>query len=381
MSNHKTFIGAYARNRRGGQASDAPSNRGAGVNDVPPLPSQPHTTPAVPPHHFSAIAETTPEPLPCPTDSSAELPTDALSHSVVVSSTYPDADGLWLGDDQDRILRIDAAATADSQPQADVSPGVQAVSPGVQAVTGQAASVSSVPGSAEQTATEPPHVSRQAVEQRAGWGGADWEVDAFQLPQSVVDLFFDETLFRSIAEHMGRSVESGLRSVLITSVGPREGRTTVTIGTAIAAAAAGIRVAIVDVDLESPQTAERLRLDVQSDWVAAIREGVELESIAVRSLEDGVTLIPLLDNEEDSMLASSRELDSLLDRIVGCFDLVLFDASPLDSWSVARIASFIDAALLVRDVRTTSETDASLAADRLRGLGVNGIGVVANFCG
>src|SRR6056297_641267 len=111
MSNHKTFIGAYARNRRGGQASDAPSNRGAGVNDVPPLPSQPHTTPAVPPHHFSAIAETTPEPLPCPTDSSAELPTDALSHSVVVSSTYPDADGLWLGDDQDRILRIDAAAT------------------------------------------------------------------------------------------------------------------------------------------------------------------------------------------------------------------------------------------------------------------------------
>ena len=80
------------------------------------------------------------------------------------------------------------------------------------------------------------------------------------------------------------------------------------------------------------------------------------------------------------MLASSQELDLLLDQLAGCFDLILFDASPLDSWSAARIASYVDATLIVRDARATSKADVALAADRLRRLGVTGIGVVDNFC-
>ncbi len=450
MSTHKTFIGAYARNRHAGQVSDAASNRGSDVNDVTPVsphpvPSNPGPSPMpqpsrpVPPHHFSPPVEPKTEMPVQPTEPSAGLPTDVFSHSVLVSNSYPEAAGLWAGEDRERFLRIDSPVQAEVEVQAEVAAlhsevdsdrsrqrsveagraegsradgavatsdfvppvgaGLEAghrsggsfdsLSEGeVQPVGSESVAVPSglevtnqgVSALAEDVVSEGQRRSGAGGERCVGWAGADWEVDAFQLPPSVVDLFFDETLFRSIAEHMGRSVESGLRSVLVTSVGPREGRTTVTIGTAIAAAAAGIRVAIVDVDLEAPRTAERMRLDIQSDWVAAIRQGGELESVAVRSLEDGVTLIPLLDSSEDSVLASPQELDVLLDRVAGCFDLVLFDASPLDSWSAARIASFVDSTLIVRDIRTTSEAEVSLAAERLRALGVTGIGVVANFC-
>lgn len=428
MSNHQTFIGAYARNRPGRKVSDETTRHSAAEpvaassqrpQAVPPqaVPPQAVLPQAVPPHHLPPASSSQPAETEAAADSNAlaELPEDMFSHSVLVSNSYPEAAGIWIGQDEGQVLRIDAPqpsepepAVASPQQPAELSSGeiagkeIEPVAPvpipTPEVVSEPEAGTEPEMVTAPEMLTEPEvavdpesvvaarfqrlvQQPKERAERQPPWAGADWEVDAFQLPHSVVDLFFDEALFRSIAEQMGRSVESGLRSVLVTSVGPREGRTTVSIGTAIAAAATGIRVAIVDADLESPRTAEYLRLDIQSDWVTAIRHGGRLESISVRSLEDGVTLIPLLDSSEDSMLATSQELDLLLDHLAGCFDLVLFDASPLDSWSTARIASSVDATLIVRDARATSKADVALAADRLHRLGVTGVGVIDNFCG
>jgi Mrp family chromosome partitioning ATPase len=180
---------------------------------------------------------------------------------------------------------------------------------------------------------------------------------------------------------MGQSVRSGLRSVLVTSIAKGEGRSTVSIGTAIATAATGLRVALVDIDLDGPSQTDHLRLEIESDWVGAIRQGEAIESVSIASIEDGVTLIPLSAMDDRSLPVTSMEIDRLLGRLEGCFDLVIFDGPTIHSWATARIASAVDSSLIIRDTRSTLETDVATAADRLRRQGVQGIGVVDNFCG
>ncbi|QEG02541.1 Tyrosine-protein kinase YwqD [Stieleria maiorica] len=213
------------------------------------------------------------------------------------------------------------------------------------------------------------------------WAGATWEVDAFDLPSTVAELFFDEAFFRSIAEHLGQSVREGLRSVLVTSLSAGEGRSTVAIGTAIAAAATGIRVALIDIDLHTPSQADLLRLEVEADWVTAIRQGTRIEDAAIASIEDGVTLLPLVLSQHRGMPITATEIDRLLEQLDGCFDLLLFDGPVAAAWATPQIASAVDSSLIVRDARTTSKHAVATAAVKLRRQGVQGIGVVDNFCG
>ncbi|OYP30321.1 division plane positioning ATPase MipZ [Rhodopirellula sp. MGV] len=223
--------------------------------------------------------------------------------------------------------------------------------------------------------TSPPPTSPRA----SRWRGAAWEVDSFSIPRHVADAFFEEGFFRSIADHLGRSVRSGLRSVLVTSLNDGEGRSTTTLGTAIAAAATGLSVAIVDVDVDVPGQAEQLCLEIESDWVTAIRQGQTLESVAIASIEDGVTLLPLLGSDEASLPATSMDLDRLIDQIHGCFDLVIFDGPIASSWATPRIASSVDSCLIVRDARITHHDAITRAAEILKRQGVQGIGIVDNF--
>ncbi|MCO8123935.1 AAA family ATPase [Stieleria sp. TO1_6] len=211
------------------------------------------------------------------------------------------------------------------------------------------------------------------------WSGAAWEVDAFDIPQNVVDLFFNEAFFRTIAQHMGQSVRAGLGSVLVTSMTGGEGRTTVAIGTAIAAAASGLRVALIDLDLESPSLADQLRIEIEGDWVSAIRNGETLESVAVASLEDNLTLLPLTELGQRELPITAMEVDRLLGRLDGCFDLVMFDGPVFNSWATARIVSAADSGLIVRDARNTDPQAVADAAEQLRRHGIQGIGVVDNF--
>ncbi|KAA5544514.1 P-loop NTPase [Roseiconus nitratireducens] len=212
------------------------------------------------------------------------------------------------------------------------------------------------------------------------WAGAAWEVDAFDIPQRVADLFFDESFFRSIAVQMNQAVRAGLQTMLVTSVSAGEGRSTVAIGTAISAAASGLRVALVDVDAESPHLVDHLGLEIDSDWVTAIRHGETLESVAVLSLEDTLTLLPLTTSLKSKAPVTPNEIDQLCQRVTDCFDLVLFDGPTAASWPASRIAAAMDSCLIVRDIRQTSQQDVASIADQFRAKGVQGLGVVDNFC-
>jgi Mrp family chromosome partitioning ATPase len=361
------------------------------------------------------------EPILSQTDQTATASTDRsvedliLRHAVSIADTAAESAQIWIDEAEGQILRVDpptmpeppsrpveaivqAAALAEAERLAELERRAEAASraeaehreevqrreENQRAAERERAAEAERESEAERVA-EAERISKpvrpSTIRPTRTWNGAAWEVDAFDIPHSVADLFFDEAFFRSIAEHMGESVRDGLRSVLVTSVGSGEGRSTVAIGTAIAAAATGLRVALVDADLDTPSQTEHLRLEIESDWVTAIRQGQPLESVAITSLEDGVTLLPLSLASTQGRPVTPTEMEQMMDQIEGCFDLVMYDGPSANCWATSNIAAVVDSGLIVRDTRTRSKADIAFAAERLRRQGVRGLGVVDNFCG
>jgi len=205
-----------------------------------------------------------------------------------------------------------------------------------------------------------------------------WEVDQFALPTNVGKLFFEGEVFQQIAEQMLEAVETGLASVLVTSVHGEEGRSTVAMGIAMAAAAAGIRVALVDGDLVYPTLVDDLSLDIESDWLVSIRNKTPLSSIAVHAVEDGVTFLPLLPTERGEE-ATEAEVKELIDTLKQNFDLVIVDGTVGDSPATQWCADAVDSVMIVQDVGHTKPEEVKRLSDHLTGRGVKGIGVVENF--
>lgn len=207
---------------------------------------------------------------------------------------------------------------------------------------------------------------------------AVWEVDVFDVPANVADLFFDGNLVQQIAERLSEAVGSGLSSILVTSEKAGEGRSSVAIGLAMAAAAANIRVALVDADIENPTLADDLRLDLQYGWVDTIRGGLPIKEVAVHAVEDGVTLIPLMP-PHGRTAATGFEVVQLTELLKRKFELVVIDGPAGDSPNLHQCASVVDSAVIVRDTRRTNSLAVSKFSSRLLDSGVQGVGIVENF--
>lgn len=205
-----------------------------------------------------------------------------------------------------------------------------------------------------------------------------WEVEVFDIPQSVADLFFEESLFQDLSDRMKEASQGGLRTMLMTSALTGEGRTTVAIGVALAAASSGLRVALVDGDLAEPTLAEELRLDLDHGWVESIRRGVPIKEIAVHALEDNLTLIPLLPTDSGRQ-ATAVECAQMIESLKPSFDLIIVDGPTADARDIRMLGSAIDSVIIVHDVNQSSDAAADLLAARLQRSGIDGVGIVENF--
>ena len=205
-----------------------------------------------------------------------------------------------------------------------------------------------------------------------------WEVEVFDIPQPVADLFFEESLFQDLSDRMKEASQGGLRTMLMTSALTGEGRTTVAIGVALAAAASGLRVALVDGDLAQPTLAEELRLDLDHSWVESVRRGVPMKEIAVHAVEDNLTLIPLLPTDSGRQ-ATAVECAQMIESLKPSFDLIIVDGPTADARDIRMLGSAIDSVIIVHDINQSSDAAADLLAARLQRAGIDGVGIVENF--
>jgi capsular exopolysaccharide synthesis family protein len=159
----------------------------------------------------------------------------------------------------------------------------------------------------------------------------------------------------------------GGRTLLVTSSLPREGKSTLVLSLARAAAAEGLRVVAIDADLRQPSLHALAGLKAGAGLVEVLRGEVPLAEVAATDPKAPLRLVPGSQRlSQPTRLLGPEGLGVLLAALRRHFDLVLVDTAPLAAVADAKlIAGQVDAVLLV--VRHAA-TPRALCAACLQGL-------------
>ena len=212
-----------------------------------------------------------------------------------------------------------------------------------------------------------------------------WEVDQLQWPEVCVKLM-DARMdsLNHVTKHLSEACQEGLQVLAVTSPEGGEGRTTVACCLAMLAGNHGLKVAIVDGDIENPTLSLQTNLEIENDWQSAIVNHLPLEEVSVHSIDDQITLVPLLSPLDQSELSGTdQRIADMLIELTESFDLVILDIghmnSPNSLMSTLAEQGIINAAIAVVDNRNASPLRVETCIRRIRQAGVSSIGIVENF--
>jgi Mrp family chromosome partitioning ATPase len=208
-----------------------------------------------------------------------------------------------------------------------------------------------------------------------------WEVDRYLFPPMTDRLLRNYAYFTQAGAKLKHAAEAGLKVLGITGIDRAEGRTTLAICLARAAAQSGMRVGLVDCDFENPSLAMNLGLEIDQGWRHILAGKVSLQEVAIRSVEEGITLFPLTAKDARSGLSLlDPRVQTIIREAAEYVDLLILD---LGVWHEAKIATEtplpFDAAIVVRDCRHHELNDVQPTAKLLQAAGVEAVGIAENF--
>jgi capsular exopolysaccharide synthesis family protein len=176
------------------------------------------------------------------------------------------------------------------------------------------------------------------------------------------------------------SLDSTLKSLVVTSPGPSEGKSTVMSNLAITMAQSGKRVLIVDCDLRKPTVHKKLSI--------ANSEGLTNMLIQNKRIEDCITTtkVPNLfaltsgpTPPNPAELIGSHRMKTIIEDLKEHFDVLLIDAPPVIAVTDAQILStLVEGVLLVTSYGQTEKFGLVKAKELLDKVDAKIIGVVMN---
>jgi succinoglycan biosynthesis transport protein ExoP len=175
------------------------------------------------------------------------------------------------------------------------------------------------------------------------------------------------------------------KTILITSPGPSEGKTTVIQNLGIALAETGRRVLLVDADFRRPHLHHKFGMP--NDWgmMNLLTEDMPLseyepERLGVATGVPGLSLLangPTAEQASVSRALYSPRLREIFKRLTREYDMVLVDAPPILHVADARIvAPLVDALILVLRSGVTDRASAMEAYQRIQEDGLTLLGTV-----
>jgi capsular exopolysaccharide synthesis family protein len=175
--------------------------------------------------------------------------------------------------------------------------------------------------------------------------------------------------------------ESSLDTLLITSPGPREGKTTSCLNMATVMAQSGTRVLLVDTDLRRPRVHTAFEgwhndfglSTMLTDGMAAVDV---VRQSGIENL-DVLTSGPVPPNPAE--LLESDRFREVIDELMQRYDRVVFDSPPVTPVTDAAIlAGVMDGVVLVVRASSTSKEMMGRAVELLSAVNANLVGVVLN---
>ncbi len=198
--------------------------------------------------------------------------------------------------------------------------------------------------------------------------------------------------FQLIRAHLRYfNVDRQLRTLLVASAAPGDGKTTIARHLAAAAARMGSRVLLLEADLRRPTLARQL--DVQSGpgladvliGAVSLSEATQLIDLDSQSVDGsgGRTLDVLVAGAalppNPGELVESHAMETLLERAQSAYDLVVIDTPPLTAVSDAfPLLRKVDGVIIVGRVGRNRRDVAERLHETLTGAGAPLLGVIAN---
>jgi len=173
-----------------------------------------------------------------------------------------------------------------------------------------------------------------------------------------------------------------LRSLVVTSAIPREGKSTTTANLAITLARAGVSVLLVEGDLRRPRMGRYLNVPQEALGLSDLLVGrAVLDQVVGRYGEDGPYILPAGSTPPNpSELLGSSAMAELMGELTTRFNIVLIDAPPLLPVTDAAVLSRVtDGVLYVMHAGSTKREQVKRALESLRAVEAHVLGVVFNM--
>ncbi len=176
------------------------------------------------------------------------------------------------------------------------------------------------------------------------------------------------------------SLDKPLRTLLVTSTAPDEGKTTIVANLAITMAQAEQRVILVDCDLRRPGLHSLFHLPAEPGLTSVMLEQDDAPLPLCATPVLGLQLLPAgpLPPRPADLLGSHR-MERLIQRLGAQADIVLFDTPPVTAVTDAAVlATRVDGVLLVLQAGKTRRDRAREARRLLEKVKAHIVGVVLN---
>ncbi|MGJ9383966.1 CpsD/CapB family tyrosine-protein kinase [Salipaludibacillus sp. CF4.18] len=176
------------------------------------------------------------------------------------------------------------------------------------------------------------------------------------------------------------SVDRQLKTMMITSSSPGEGKSTVIANLGVVLAQQHNKVLLVDSDLRKPTVHFTFALPNQVGLTNVVTQQAAFDDVVVN------TSIPRLDvlpsgpvPPNPSELLGSRAMKEFVNQVAKNYDYILFDAPPVNAVTDPQVLSrLVDGAILVIRSGQTEEEMAKRAVESLKKVDANILGVVLN---
>ena len=188
-----------------------------------------------------------------------------------------------------------------------------------------------------------------------------------------------KTLFANIRF---MSPDNPIRSIVMTSSVPNEGKSTCSMELARAIATSGKTILLVEADMRRRTMASLLGVHAAAGVYAVLSDQVDLQDAVVLTDTPNLYFLdtePNIPNPAD--IISSKRFHRLVQHMEQSYDYVLFDMPPVGTFVDAAILStLVDGTIMVVRPGEVKRTELVDAYEQLQKAGANILGICATFC-